>query len=190
MNSQAPIPRSRYLLFFCLAIGGCLLDLWTKHVMFAWQKLSQGGIHWVIDGVAGFQTSLNEGALFGMGQGGQFWFALLSVMAAIAIPVWLFRYGHAHDLWMTATLGGISGGVLGNLYDRAGLHGLVWGIDWPSAPERFNQPIYAVRDWILLQASNDLRWPNFNIADALLVCGAATLFVRALREPTASDGDA
>ena len=49
-----------------------------------------GRIWWLWQNVFGFQTSLNEGALFGMGQG--FWpvFAALSVIAAIGILVWLF----------------------------------------------------------------------------------------------------
>ena len=46
----------------------------------------------------------------------------------------------------------------------------------PRAGER----IYAVRDWILWQANNEWRWPNFNIADSLLVCGAAIMFFHAL----------
>jgi signal peptidase II len=40
-----------------------------------------------------------------------------------------------------------------------------------------------VRDWILWQANDRWRWPNFNIADSLLVIGAAVLFFHALRQP-------
>ena len=185
VSGQGPemtrVPTSRVVVFLVLAVVGCGLDLGAKHLMFAWPKLKAGGIHWLAPEYAGFQLSLNEGALFGMGQGAQFWFAALSVVAAAAIPVWLFYYRAAVDWWMTTTLGGVMGGVLGNLYDRANLHGMVWGVDWPAPIERHGNAIYAVRDWILLQWSDELRWPNFNIADALLVVGASILFLTRVR---------
>ena len=41
--------------------------------------------HWIIRGVFGFQTSLNEGALFGIGQGKTWAFVVLSIVAATGI---------------------------------------------------------------------------------------------------------
>lgn len=176
--------KNRGVVFALLAAGGCGLDLWSKHALFAWEKLRAGQIHWLLEDYAGFQLSLNEGALFGMGQGAQFWFGLMSVIAAAAIPIWLFYYRAAEDWWMTITLGGVMGGVLGNLYDRAGLPGLKWGVDVPLRDNHeVGDVVYAVRDWILLQWDANLRWPNFNIADSLLVVGAAILFVRAVWRP-------
>lgn len=171
-----------YSWFTALAIVGAGVDLWTKHLMFHWSELRAGQVYWLIPNIAGFQLSLNEGALFGMGQGQQGLFAALSFLAALAIPIWLFRFGAAADRWITLALGGVMGGVIGNLYDRLGLPGELW--QWP--PERVGQPVYAVRDWILLQAGDQYRWPNFNIADALLVVGAIVLFWRAAiaKEPT------
>jgi len=152
--------------------------------MFSWPALRQGQTHWVVTNYAGWQLGLNEGALFGLGQGAQFWFALLSVGAALAIPLWLFALGAGRDWWMIVTLGGVMGGVLGNLYDRVGLPGLIWGEDWPLRPHhQHGDSIYAVRDWILLQWSDDMTWPNFNIADSLLVVGATLLFIRAWKQP-------
>ena len=45
-----------------------------------------------------------------------------------------------------------------------------------------DEPIRAVRDWILLQAGNLPLppWPNFNVADSMLVCGAVLLVWHAL----------
>ena len=40
---------------------------------------------------------------------------------------------------------------------------------------RAGETVYAVRDWILVQWNDRWRWPNFNIADALLVVGAGVL---------------
>lgn len=183
------IPANRYVVFALLAAGGCALDLWTKHVMFTWPQLAEpGSVYWLVPEYAGFQTSLNEGALFGMGQGAQMWFALVSAIAAMAIPYWLFRYGHARDWGITLILGAILGGILGNLYDRLGLYGMQWGNDWPLRGTHANgDTIYAVRDWILWQAGDRYRWPNFNIADSLLVVSAGLLVIRAWREPAATD---
>jgi signal peptidase II len=123
----------------------------------------------------GFQLSWNEGALFGMGQGNVWLFATLSILAGCAIPLWLFVWGAARDWWLTAALGSVMGGLVGNLYDRLGLADHLW----PGRNGDFGQPVYAVRDWILVQWSDQLRWPNFNIADSLLVVGAIALVLHA-----------
>ena len=160
------LPTGHYILFWTLAVVGCAADLATKHWAFAQLGMPGGRVQWVWPGYVGCETSLNQGALFGLGQGMVFVFAGLSVVAAIGIVYWLFFRGAAQDRLLTLALGGITGGIAGNLYDRLGLHGLV----------DFNgQRVYAVRDWILFQASDQWRWPNFNIADSLLVCGAVLL---------------
>ena len=106
---------------------------------------------------------------------------LLSLIAATAIPVWLFKYGAARDAWLTFALGCVTGGILGNLFDRLGLHGEVW----PAGDPRAGETVHAVRDWILWQVNDAWRWPNFNIADSLLVIGAALMFLHALWHPHA-----
>ncbi|MAT68644.1 MAG: peptidase A8 [Planctomycetaceae bacterium] len=175
------------LVFFALAAAGCGADLATKHWAFSRDDLLAGGVRWVWTGHAGLQLSLNEGALFGMGQGRVWWFAAFSLAACAVIPWWLFRRGGAQDPMLVAVLGLVMGGVLGNLYDRLGLHGLDWGAFVPS---RAGEPIYAVRDFILLAGrwdadpSKRLVWPNFNVADCLLVCGALTLLLLSFRHPT------
>lgn len=70
-------------------------------------------------------------------------------------------------------LGCVTAGILGNLYDRLGLPGLKWNYAEPPLHE-VGDPVYAVRDWILVMIG-PYGWPNFNIADSLLVCGAAML---------------
>ena len=171
------IPLWRHVLFWTLAILGCSADLMTKHWAFSVSDLRGGAVWWLWEGHAGFQQSLNEGALFGLGQGQVGWFAIFSFVALVAIPLWLFCFGAAGDLWLLVTLGCIVGGIVGNLYDRLGWHGRCW--------EQFittrSGPVYAVRDWILWCWDFDrgLVWPNFNIADSLLVCGAVSLVLHA-----------
>lgn len=172
------VPTSRYVWFIALAGVGCAADLLTKHWLFSCPELlplHSGKIWWIWEGHVGFQLSLNEGALFGMGQGLVWLFAALSIVAAVAIPVWLFVFKAAQDRLLCFSLSLVMGGVLGNLYDRLGLHGIT-----RTARGGGVENVYAVRDWMLLQWNDELRWPNFNIADSLLVCGACLLALHAI----------
>lgn len=179
----------RVWLFAAIASAAVAADLSAKHWVFANRNLLGGQVQWVVRDHIGFQLSLNEGGLFGMGQGSQAWLAGFSVLAALAIPVWLFYYGAAADRLLTIALAGVMGGVLGNLYDRLGFHGLMWNTFDPS---RAGQSVYAVRDFILfawkwdVDPASRIAWPNFNLADTFLVIGAATLFYRAVGSPTES----
>ena len=173
------VPASRYITFFSLAIAGCIADLATKEWVF--DELGMPGENpawWIWEDVFGFQTSLNEGALFGMAQGMVVGLSAMSFLAAIGIAVWLFYFRAAWDLLLTVTLGLITAGILGNLYDRLGMPGLVWNFAGPL--HQVGDPVYAVRDWILVMIG-PYHWPNFNIADSLLVCGAILLGFHALR---------
>ena len=177
--SQAPIetngsayPSSRILLYASLALIGVSLDLWTKSLAFGRLGIpSQTPPYWIIDGVFGFQTAVNIGAVFGLGAGKGTLFAGFSVIAGLGIILWLFHYGAAASRWLTWALGMITGGILGNLYDRLGM----W---WQTGyPEEWHS---GVRDFILFRIEGLPLfdpWPNFNIADSLLVVGAGMLIV-------------
>jgi len=173
------LPKGRLLLFWMIVVLGCAIDLWTKHWIFGrlGMPTRDREVIWVVRPIFSLTTSLNEGALFGLGQGWTFVFAGLSVAAAIGIVYWLFFAGGAADLKLTIALGCILAGIFGNLYDRLGLPGLVW-----QHPPRVGEPVYAVRDWLHFKWWI-IDWPVFNIADSLLVCGAALIFVYALRPP-------
>lgn len=165
------VSASRYVVFLSIVAVGCLADLATKSWMFDWLgSPPYGRISWVWENVFGFQTSLNEGALFGIGQGRVTEFAILSVVVVVGIVVWLFCFGAARDWVLTVALGCAVAGILGNLYDRVGLPGLLW--EYANPWHEVGEPVYAVRDWILVMIG-PIPWPNFNIADSLMVCGAA-----------------
>jgi signal peptidase II len=174
--AQNSLPCSRAIVFIAVAVVGCAIDLGTKAWCFSAAHLRAGEIDWLWQGHVGIQLSRNLGALFGMGQGMYGYFAALSIAAAIAIPVWLFWFRAAQDVWLTFALGCVMAGVLGNLFDRLGLAGDAWLGPNETAP----MAVHAVRDWILWQANDQWRWPNFNIADSLLVVGVALLFVHTL----------
>lgn len=133
---------------------------------------------WLIDGIFGFETSLNEGALFGIGQGQVVFFASLSIVAAIGILYWLFVAGAARDRFLTVALGMVTAGIFGNLYDRLGLPGLTWS--FVATNHKAGQPVYAVRDWLHFKIYNYFDWPIFNLADSLLVVGACLLVLHAV----------
>ncbi len=164
-------PPSRMLAFLAVAAGGCALDLTTKSWIF--EKLGMPGakadqVLWLWPGVFSLTTSLNQGALFGFGQGFVAVFAAASIIAALFIIYWLFVQGAAKDWALTLTLALISAGIAGNLYDRLGLPDL----SWPGQSQR----VYAVRDWLHFKIDHVIDWPVFNLADSYLVCGAVLLF--------------
>ena len=169
------VPLSRYLVFFVLAIGICAADLAAKTWMFGHLPLGDAA-WWLWDDVFGFQTNLNEGALFGIGQGLWPLFAALSVSAAVGILIWLFLVGAAKDWLLTVALALVMAGILGNLYDRVGLPGLAWPNGFGHPP---GTPVHAVRDFVLVMIGR-WPWPTFNLADSSLVCGAVLLVCHAL----------
>jgi len=170
---RKPVPLSRYVVFFSVVAVGCSVDLATKSWMFEHLGMpDKRAVRWIWPNVLGFETMLNEGALFGMGQGNVVVFIILSIAATIGIFYWLFCAGAARDWLLTVALGCITGGIFGNLYDRLGLHGLEWRAGHPLHSP--GDPVYAVRDWIKVMIGR-FPWPNFNIADSLLVFGAILL---------------
>jgi len=164
--------------FALLATVATLTDLATKAAAFATLGMpGSGGAAVLVPGWLVLETSLNEGALFGMGQGLGMVFAAVSVAAIGAILALMTRPATRRDRWLVVALGLIVGGILGNLFDRLGLPGLAW-----HAPaERLDRPVYAVRDWIHFTVPGVLDWPIFNLADSWLVIGAGILVVLSLR---------
>jgi signal peptidase II len=169
----APIPISRWIAFIALAIFGTAADLLSKQWVFAWRGLpGENPPWWIWEGYVGIETAVNTGALFGMGAGYGGLFAGMSIVAAAAIMIWLFGFRAANSWFLTIALGCVMGGIMGNLYDRLGL--------WYSP----DMPVpCGVRDWILLRYRH-YTWPNFNIADSLLVCGAIMLAWQSIFSPS------
>lgn len=181
LPESVAIPVSRYAVFVGISVCGCALDLLAKQWIFQWRGLPRPhNVWWIWDGYFGIETALNTGALFGLGGGYSHVFAGLSGLAAVGIVIWLFRYRGAMDLLLTIALACVMAGIGGNLYDRLGL----WCT--PDVPEPY---AHAVRDWILLRYKG-YTWPNFNVADMLLVSGAILLIWQGfIRRPDAAAGD-
>ncbi len=174
------VPSNRYVIFAVIAIGGTIADLWSKYAVFSQLGGPYKRTGWLIDSWVKFElhTSFNTGALWGMGQGKAWLFAILSVVAFCGVIYWLFIAGHARSLWLTLTLGLITGGTLGNLYDRLGLHGYL--------DPKTNEPFQAVRDFLRFRFGS-FEWATFNVADIFLVCGAIMLVLQSFMQPEPED---
>ena len=147
-------------------------DLITKAIAFKNLGMPGTSPGWpVIPNMLWYRTSLNEGALFGLGQGMGWFFITVSVAALIGIVFTVSWLRIQNDTVLIVALASITGGILGNLYDRLGIPALHW-----HAPlGRQGEPVYAVRDWIHFRLEGIIDWPIFNLADSFLVLGAGLL---------------
>ena len=169
-------------LFTAIAIVSAAIDLVTKWALF--HRLGMPGERpgiVLVPRMLTLETNLNEGALFGMGQGMGLLFAGISCVAIGGILYAVSRRPTREDRWLLVALALITGGIVGNLYDRLGLPGLTW-----HAPiGRAGTPVLAVRDWIHFSLEGIIDWPIFNLADTWLVIGAGLLLLLSLRAPPA-----
>ena len=167
------MPGNRIPIFAGITTLVLAADLGSKE--WAFQALGlHGRSRMLIDSWLKFEllTNLNYGALWGVGQGMAPVFAALSIGAFVGVVYWLFFGGAAASLWTTVSLALVSGGTLGNLYDRLGLHGV--------KPPDAEKPALAVRDFLHFQFGN-YDYPIFNIADSCLVAGAIMLILQSLK---------
>jgi signal peptidase II len=97
----------------------------------------------------------NEGAAFGLLQGGGLLFLVVGIVTLVVIS-WVRLTGRLRGAPAAVLLGLVLGGTLGNLTDR-----LVDG---------------SVTDWVSVGIGS-LRWPTWNVADAAVVCGILGLIL-------------
>ncbi|MCA9012098.1 MAG: signal peptidase II [Planctomycetaceae bacterium] len=167
------VPRNRIPTYAAITVVALATDLGSKE--WAFQTLGlHGRSRTLIDTWVRFEllTNLNYGALWGVGQGMAPLFAVLSIAAFFGVIYWLFFCNAASSLWTTVALALVSGGTLGNLYDRLGLHGI--------RPPDATSSALAVRDFLHFQFGN-YDYPIFNIADSCLVVGAIMLLLQSFK---------
>ncbi len=163
------VAPSRYVLFLAIALGGAAFDLASKSYIFE-HVGPPGASRPIVANILELRTSHNEGALWGFGRGfkhSALIFAVLSLIASVAICWWLFVKGAARDARYTVALALIMAGALGNCYDRL----------------RFGY----VRDFVYFHVDAiRFSFAIFNFADNMLVLGALGLMLLALQpEPSA-----
>lgn len=160
----------RLLLFGSIALGGLAFDLATKSMVFARIGPPHRRVVSIVPRVLELQTSENTGALWGFGAGwpgSSLIFAGLSLVAAVIICYWLFFLGAASSRALTVALGLIMAGALGNCYDRLAFGHVRDFVHFHVDPIRFDCAI-------------------FNFADNMLVAGALTLILYAMRPDEAA----
>ena len=161
--------------FLGTAIAGVALDLWSKSAAVA--NLKYASPKHFIPHLVRFEYTENHGAVFGLGQGQQAVFLVVSI-AAIAFLIYLFLTS-GRSRFYQVVLGMLLAGVVGNMYDRLTfgyvrdmIHGLP-GVYWPSwiverLPMGWRPPMggrLEVFPWI------------FNVADSLLCVGVGAMIV-------------
>jgi len=165
-RTSRAIPASRVVLFWTIALAGAGFDLATKRYFFRWigEPHVRAPVS-VVPNILEWQTSYNPGALWGFMKDvphSSLIFAGLSIVAAVGICVWLFALGAAIDRRLTISLALIMAGALGNCYDRLKLG--------------------KVRDFVHFHVDAvGFDCAIFNFADNMLVVGAVSLLLLALR---------
>lgn len=105
-----------HLRLWSVVVLGLSFDLWSKE--WAFQTLRQTGYRQLIPNVLEFRTTLNPGALFGIGAGHTELFLIASVLALVLV-IWMFAQSPPRHWFTHIALGAILAGALGNMYDRA-----------------------------------------------------------------------
>lgn len=149
-------------LFWPLLLGLLLADCGSKRV--AEESLPLHTPQEVVGDVVRFTLAYNPGAAFGIhvGERSRAFFTLLTLVALVALGV-MYRSTPADHRVQLVALALITGGALGNLYDRLrGAAGVVDFIDVGIGSARF--------------------W-TFNLADAGITMGAVLLALTLWTEP-------
>jgi signal peptidase II len=165
MRDEGAVGLGRWVLFWTIALGGASFDLVTKWIVFSKVGPPPSRPVSIIPKILELHTSENTGALWGFGAGLPYSsqiFAGLSVIAAFVICYWLFYLRAATSAVLTVALGLIMAGALGNCFDR-----VVFG---------------HVRDFVHFHVDAiGFDCAIFNFADNMLIAGALTLVLFALR---------
>jgi signal peptidase II len=153
---------SRLPWLLLIAVAVLALDRWSK--VWITGHLEIGSAIPVIPNVFRITHVLNDGAAFSLfaesASPEHVRWALIafSTLAALAVLVALIRMGRSITL-TTLALALILGGAVGNDYDR---------IRFASVVDFLEIHIFSY------------HWPDFNVADSAIVCGACLLFLDAL----------
>lgn len=152
-----------YRLFFVVAIIVLLLDRGTKWIVQAtlpYGTYSKSNMVEVIPNFFYICHIGNTGAAWGLFHGKSFLLALFSILALFLLYLFKNALG-LRNLHAQLSLGLVTGGILGNLYDRLVFNHVVDFLD-------FHLIVY--------------RWPAFNIADSCILIGVTIFIWLSLKE--------
>lgn len=173
-DAPEPSRSSRVVLTLVVLLVTLALDLWSKN--WAWENLRHKKPHVIIDPMLEFAFSFNLGAAFGFLNSAS-WsriFFIVVTLLALAYMAWLTWSLPTRHRYGFVAVGLIAAGAAGNLHDRL----------FRANDDGF----YGVVDFIKVNYPWGGSWPTFNVADALLLLGVATLLIYLHRE--GEDGEA
>ena len=116
----------------------------------------------------------NPGMAFGIDVGGKLFFSLFSIVASVAIILYLYA-ARRESLGFRIALAMILGGAVGNLIDRV-FYGLVFGdahIFYGKVVDFIDVDFFDMN----ILGYQLTRWPVFNCADAAVTLGVVLLLV-------------
>lgn len=143
--------------FAIVALLGAGTDFLSKELAFHHLEMHEEVVF--VDGFFHYFRTLNPGIVWGQFSGASTLWLVISVLAVPAITAIFLSMKRPHWI-MTASLGLILGGTIGNMYDR-----VAFG---------------AVRDFIKFYYAPDRPWPVFNLADSCICVGVALLSLEML----------
>ena len=148
-----------------IAAAVILLDQLVKRAVVAWLGRGEADHRWeLIDAIVAVEYVENTGAAFGLFQGGGAWLAALSVAVVAGLAIYYVRVPRPTAV-LTASLGLLGGGGVGNLIDRISLGYVI--------------------DFVAIGI-----WPKFNVADSAVTIGVLLLAWHAIIEDRAAvNGD-
>jgi signal peptidase II len=167
------------LLSACIVLADQVSKLLVKGVSvpslgISWTGLPYGSSRALLGDFLRLTYIENPGMAFGIDIGGKLFFSLFSIVASIAIVLYLFAV-RRESLGFRIALAMILGGAVGNLIDRVA-HGLLYG----DAPLFYGKVVdFIDLDFFDLNVLGYqlTRWPVFNIADAAVTLGVIMLLV-------------
>ncbi|MDY7002315.1 MAG: signal peptidase II [Thermodesulfobacteriota bacterium] len=150
--------KSKYRLPLSIAAVVLILDQAAKLIIeqniAEWERIS------VVPGFFNLVHVLNKGAVFGFlnrtDTTWQVYFFIAASLAAVAVILYLLRTGQYSDKMMSAGLGLLLGGALGNLFDRVRMGFVIDFLDFYVG---------------------EYHWPAFNVADIAITTGTLTLII-------------
>jgi len=151
----------KHILPGILAITALGLDIITKNL--AVEHLGHYRSLDFLGGFLRFELTYNQGGVFGIMQGYQNFFLIVSIGVLIIMIAYYFYEKHMPSLFRYS-MALIIGGAVGNIIDR-----LI-----PARP--------GVVDFISMGVDGIYRWPTYNIADSAIVAGAVLLVIVVFRE--------
>ena len=194
----------KYYKYYLLSIAIILLDQAVKMLVHFNMDYGQLGQIKVFGDWFKLYYTLNPGMAFGITLGSDYGKFILSgfrILAMIGIAVWLYNLavkGAAQGLLWCIAL--ILGGAIGNVVDS-----LLYGVLLNNAPAGSPTPWFhgqvidmfyidiwegMLPNWIpLIGGEYYSFWPIFNVADASIFLGVATILImqkKFLKEPTVS----